>query len=301
MARSFARLHVGAFALIAALLGSTACATNPSSDDGQTTTSNGNDTVTDVSTNTDESDVTTGDDSLTDTDDPSTSFYAGPTDVISVDECDPFAQDCPDGEKCVPKADEGPWWEINACVPVLGDGGVGDPCSYGGPLEGTDDCDADTLCWNPHGDDGVAVGTCVPFCSGTADDPICEVEGTACMISNQGSINLCLQHCHPLEDGCPVGEACAWVRNDFYCHVPLAPGMQGDTCEHEPVDCNPGVQCVPAEALSGCEGTGCCTSYCDITADPGPCVELGLVCVGMFENAQPPPGYEDVGLCLTPP
>ena len=300
LAPSSVRPHIGAFALVAALLGSAACASNPSGD-GQTTTTNTttSDTTTDVSTSTDDTEVTTGDDTITDTQNTSGSFYAGPDiDFININECDPWVQDCPEGEKCVPKADSGPWWDANACVSILGDGGVGDPCTYGGPVDATDDCGPESVCWNSQGG-GDGAGTCMPYCTGTPDDPICELEGTACMISNEGSINLCLQTCNPLDvDACPAGEACAWVRSGFFCNVPLAPGMQGDSCEYEPMDCSSGLQCLDAEVIPGCASEKCCTSMCDVTAQPDPCVDVGLECVVFFDEA--PPGLEDVGVCIAP-
>src|SRR5690606_4445407 len=63
-------------------------------------------------------------------------------------ECDPFMQDCPDGEKCVPYGSTGGNWDANKCVAVTGSGAAGDPCTYGGTSEATDDCDDNTHCWD---------------------------------------------------------------------------------------------------------------------------------------------------------
>src|SRR5262245_45731356 len=54
------------------------------------------------------------------------------TDVSAVAECDPFAQDCPEGEKCVAYGSTGGELDANKCVPITGSGMPGDPCIYGG-------------------------------------------------------------------------------------------------------------------------------------------------------------------------
>ena len=41
-------------------------------------------------------------------------------------ECDNWAQDCPDGEKCVPVLGSG---DLTQCVPVTGDGTIGEACT----------------------------------------------------------------------------------------------------------------------------------------------------------------------------
>src|SRR5690242_2592745 len=138
------------------------------------------------------------------------------SDFGAVSECDPFAQDCPDGEKCVPYGSTGGNWDANKCVPVTGSGAAGDPCTYGGTVEATDDCDANTHCWDVMDVDGMAVGVCTPFCTGTADDPICPPD-TSCLIANDGSINLCVSTCDPLLQDCGSGLACFWANNGFNC------------------------------------------------------------------------------------
>src|SRR5262245_54015313 len=72
-------------------------------------------------------------------------FFNSGLDVLS--ECDPFAMDCPDAEKCVPFSSTGTNWDANHCVPVTGTSAAGEPCTYGGVVEATDDCDANTICW----------------------------------------------------------------------------------------------------------------------------------------------------------
>jgi hypothetical protein len=108
-------------------------------------------------------------------------FFIESTDTPGC-ECDPFAQDCPEGEKCVPYASTGETFNANKCVPVTGTAEPGDACTHDGDVVATDDCDAQSVCWN---------GTCAPFCDGTADDPVCS-EGSWCLIGYEGSVNLCL-------------------------------------------------------------------------------------------------------------
>jgi hypothetical protein len=57
-------------------------------------------------------------------------------------ECDPFAQDCPEGEKCVAYASSGGSLDANKCVLINGDAMPGESCMYGGVVEASDDCNA---------------------------------------------------------------------------------------------------------------------------------------------------------------
>jgi Mg-chelatase subunit ChlD len=109
------------------------------------------------------------------------------SDFGAVAECDPFAQDCPEGEKCVAYASTGGQLDANKCVVVTGSGIAGDPCNYGGVVEASDDCNEVSYCW----DVVETMGSCTQFCDGTADDPQCP-EGLECLIAYEGSINLCV-------------------------------------------------------------------------------------------------------------
>ncbi len=110
------------------------------------------------------------------------------SDIAQGSICDPFAQDCPEGEKCVAYASTGGQLDSNKCVPVGGEQQAGEPCIYGGVVEATDDCDALANCWDV---DAQLQGTCAAFCMGTADSPSCP-PGTSCLIAFDGSVNLCL-------------------------------------------------------------------------------------------------------------
>ncbi|PRP92800.1 hypothetical protein ENSA5_47130 [Enhygromyxa salina] len=213
--------------------------------------------------------------------------------------CDSFAQDCPDGQKCVPYSSEGgPGWDAHKCVPVLGANAAGEACVYGGLVDSTDDCDADTFCWNTMDIDGELVGVCTPFCLGEPDAPICP-EGSSCTISGQGVVNLCLESCHPLLQGCLAESSCVWGGTDFWCVT----GSGNDAGSGEECalvnDCAVGLDCVDSSVIPGCQGVGCCADYCDIT-EPDTCEQAipGTQCTAFFAMDAAPEGYEDVGLCV---
>lgn len=217
-------------------------------------------------------------------------------DFGAVSECDPFMQDCPDGEKCVPYGSTGGNWDANKCVAVTGDGAPGDTCTYGGVVEATDDCDETSHCWDVMDVDGMNVGVCTAFCSGTADAPQCE-PGTSCLIANEGSITLCIQNCDPLLQDCGAGLACFWAVQDFQCIFTTQDIPTGEPCGFIN-DCAAGNICLDAANLPACNGSACCGNFCDL-ADPT-CPTPGTECTAFFEEGMAPPGYEEVGVCLIP-
>jgi hypothetical protein len=215
-------------------------------------------------------------------------------DIPAAATCDPFMQDCPDGEKCVAYGSTGGNWDSNKCVPVLGDGQVGDPCTYAGTVDSTDDCGADSWCWNVNMD---GVGTCTAFCTGSPDDPICE-PGFGCSIANNGSINICLQSCDPLLQDCEGENVCYYdFSGNFVCAFAADMIPTGEPCGFIN-DCAPGNVCLDATAFPACNGASCCGAYCDI-ADPM-CALMGTECTPFFEEGTAPPGYENVGVCIIP-
>ena len=223
--------------------------------------------------------------------------FVPPDDFGSVSECDPFAQDCPEGEKCVPYAnDGGNVWNANKCVPVSGDGAVGDTCTWGGIIEATDDCGADSICWDVMDVDGQLLGVCTEYCGGTADAPICPPT-TSCIIINEGSINVCITNCDPLLQDCGAGLACFWANTAFSCIFTAGEIPTGEPCGFIN-DCAAGNLCADATTLPTCAGAACCTPFCDLT-DPL-CSTMGTECVSFFEEGMAPPGYEDVGVCVLP-
>lgn len=213
--------------------------------------------------------------------------------------CDPFAQNCPDGEKCVPYAPTGGTWDANKCVPILGDGATGEPCTSAGVAEATDDCDASGVCWNVTEIDGELVGMCQPFCTGTADDASCP-DGWHCELYGDGSRTICELACDPLTQECPAGRGCYWSADNFSCINNGDDIAVGEPCGYVN-DCAPGLICVAPEALPSCAGASCCTSYCDLALGDASCDVLpGTVCVQFYEDGTAPVGLENVGTCTVP-
>jgi hypothetical protein len=221
-------------------------------------------------------------------------FVPDDGDIAGASSCDPWTQDCPDGEKCVAYASGGGSWDANKCVPINGSGQAGDPCMYTGAVESTDDCGADTWCWDVSAE---GVGTCTKFCDGTPDSPACNM-GFSCSIANSGSINLCLQGCNPLLQDCPVGgTSCFWDGGNFVCANATQDIPAGEPCGFIN-DCVGGTICLAPEAFPNCNGASCCGEFCDLGG--GQCSINGTECTAFFEEGTAPPGYEDVGVCAVP-
>ena len=220
---------------------------------------------------------------------------------FGVSECDPFAQDCPEGEKCVPYASTAEEYNANKCVAVLGDTPAGGECTYGGSIEATDDCDQLSHCM-PESNFGPS--TCTAFCTGTADDPIC-APGFDCLIAYEGSVNLCLPSCDPLLQDCGAGELC--TASDGFAFVCVPPEREaratGESC-FGAFECLEGL-CLAAEFLPGCElgedeeALGCCTDFCELDNPDLGCAEE-LECVPLYEEGAEPPGLASLGICAPP-
>jgi hypothetical protein len=225
-------------------------------------------------------------------------------------ECDLFAQDCPDGEKCMPWANDGGGaWNATRCSPVDDNPGqAGDECSVeGSGTSGIDSCDLGVMCWDV--DQETNMGTCVAMCTGDTANPICEDPDTTCSIANDGAIVLCLPVCDPILQDCAEGQACYPVAEDWVCGPDASgdTGVYGDPCEFINV-CDPGYICLdPSTVPAGeaCEGAGgCCTAVCDLTDPMGDAqcegAAGGQTCEPWYTEGNAPPGYEDVGACVLP-
>jgi hypothetical protein len=219
-------------------------------------------------------------------------------------ECDVWAQDCPDGEKCMPWAnDGGSAWNATKCSPVDPNPmQPGDACTVeGSGVSGVDNCDVASMCWDvdPETNEGV----CVAFCTGSEQNPECADPATTCIIANDGVLILCLPGCDPLLQDCPDGEGCYPVNEGMACAPDASgpdAGVAGDPCEYINV-CDPGLACINAEYVPGCAGAvGCCAPFCDTDA-PNCDAGAGEECVPWWEEGQAPPGYENVGVCSLPP
>lgn len=215
--------------------------------------------------------------------------------------CDPFAQDCPDGQKCAAFSDDGTAWNANKCVAITGDGAPGEPCTVeGGPFTGVDDCAEGVMCWNV---DANNKGTCVAQCLGLEDSPKCP-DDIQCLIANQGVLNLCLPPCDPLVQDCKANEVCVPSVNDFVCLLDDsgAEGQAHDPCEFANA-CDPGLVCLDAAAASSaCDQQfgGCCEPFC--TFPDGACPAADQTCLQWFDPEALPKDDPKlaIGVCVIP-
>jgi hypothetical protein len=288
--------------LVSALLSAVACGPRgpgPAADadsDGETSTTDASETST-TSSSTPEP---TTEDTTSDDSSEATLTFVVAREFIEGNPCDPFSQDCPEGEKCVAHASSGEYWNGNTCVPVTGSQAAGEPCSYAGVDEAFDDCDANSACWNVQEIDGEWSGVCRPFCMGTADDPECTL--STCLIGYESSVSLCVPACDPLIQDCAEGLGCFWSFSAFDCVATSVDIPIGEPCEYVN-DCAPGLFCVAADFLPSCAGTRCCSPFCDLNLGDADCAVFpGTSCVVFFDEGQGPmlPGYEHLGVCVVP-
>ena len=221
--------------------------------------------------------------------------FIAPTDGMYGSTCDPFLQDCPERQKCVPVQSVGDTWDANRCVDVIGDASVGEPCQYGGAVAGWDTCDENSWCWNVEWVDGEGWGHCAELCGGNANNPLCPA-GSSCSISCAGTINICIPNCDPLLQDCD-GLGCFWAGTSFECIFATQDIPTGEPCGYIN-DCAPGNLCTNADVLPGCEGASCCAAFCDLDAPD--CAIEGTECMPFFTEGEAPPGQENVGVCQVP-
>lgn len=215
-------------------------------------------------------------------------------------DCDIYAQDCPDGEKCVAWV-KGVWSGTHCAAVDPNPKAVGEPCTVQKRGIKLDDCEEGAICWNVPVDS--MIGVCVAQCTGTADAPMCP-PGDACVGTSNLSLKLCLPSCDPLQQDCPsMGEACYPANGTFVCATDASGdgGAQGDPCAFINV-CDAGLACVN---LLGCDA--CCSAFCQLDAayttedPPSPkCPDPAMGCVAWYKPGEAPPGRENVGVCLVP-
>jgi hypothetical protein len=225
----------------------------------------------------------------------STSTTSGfvPEDVAAQNSCDPWANDCPEGEKCAAWNSGSGTWDANKCVPINGDGQEGDACTYDGAQLGTDTCDIGHMCYYT---DTEGQGSCIPLCTGTPDNGMCPT-GYNCSISNTGSLLLCVYSCDPILQDCAIEDTgCFWDGAFFNCD-PAGELLTNDPCGYIN-DCSAGHLCADAESLPSCNGSACCASFCDLS-NPS-CSVTGTECVAFFEEGTAPPGLGETGVCVLP-
>jgi len=204
-------------------------------------------------------------------------------------ECDQFGQDCRDGAKCVPWAnDGGDAWNASKCVEVeRAPAAVGEPCVVvDSPVSGLDDCDFGAICFDV--DPLTLEGVCVAMCTGSENAPQCP-EGLACTLAFDEQLNVCLPTCDPLAPSCAADEVCANTADDanggeFLCHPmpPFEPQPYGAPCLDLQL-CDAGLMCVGAELVPGCVDEDCCSLLGDLAAPPV-CPDPMQECLPVFED-----------------
>jgi hypothetical protein len=218
------------------------------------------------------------------------------------DECNPWAQDCPEGQKCAAIiSGGGSSWDTARCVDVTGTDKPGDPCTMEDVASGVDSCIKGAMCWDVNAE---GVGYCVAQCTGDPETPICD-DKSSCTIYNDGVVLLCFPICDPLLQDCPgSGNAC-YPINDYFACSPDVSGEEGqanDPCEFINL-CDPGLMCAdPALVGLGCpEGSmSCCTPFCKFP--DGACPNLDQQCLQYFDPMTLPSNdpWLDIGVCGVP-
>ncbi|MCH9688883.1 MAG: hypothetical protein K0V04_46045 [Deltaproteobacteria bacterium] len=221
-------------------------------------------------------------------------------------ECDPYAQNCPKGEKCLPWANDGGGaWNATTCSPIVEQPHqLGEECmAIGFASAGADTCDLGLMCWGV--DLMTNLGTCVAMCGGSAAAPVCEPEGTACSITNSGSVVLCLPMCSPLDQDCGANQGCYPIGGSWVCapDASNAGGGYQEVCAFINV-CDPGLVCIDAASTPNCAGDACCTELCEVDNPAGASqcqgAADGQFCAPWYGAGAAPSGFEDVGLCTLP-
>ena len=226
-------------------------------------------------------------------------------------ECILWEQDCPDPtQKCMPwsLADDRVPDTTKCCPEVPMPKQVGSDCTiqdYDGSC--LDDCERGSVC--VQDDPETLSGVCGALCD-VQDPAPCPPDQTCKPffenVPGAPVVPICMDQCDPLLQDC--------IRPGWSCipDSPTASGMSGFLCAPPPPgqrvpmfgacalanDCEPGLVCVPADLVPGCNFLFCCTSYCDQTGpDPCPGHDPSLACV---DWQAPNPKWDHVGVCVIP-
>jgi hypothetical protein len=207
-------------------------------------------------------------------------------------ECDLVAQDCPEGEKCMPWAnDGGVMWNASRCSPLDPDPDApNDPCTVeGSGVSGIDSCGLGAMCFEV--DPKTNIGVCRSFCLPGVEP--CAAED-ACVTYVPGIVEVCVPACDPLAPDCPQPGSCVPEHQGFVC-VPGIGADPGASCTGAH-DCASGSMCVSGDLLPSCASLGCCSEACDL-AGPDNCP--GTTTCTPWDADAPPP-WDDVGVCVLP-
>ncbi len=216
-------------------------------------------------------------------------------------ECNPWQQDCPEGQKCALWAsDGGNQWNDVRCVPVTGDAQPDEPCTVQeSAFSGLDDCQEGAFCWKV---DAELHGVCVALCNVLEGEPVCADEQHTCTLSSD-IFNFCEPSCDPLAQDCPGADLCLPGDDGFLCILDASgdAGAAFDPCEFANV-CDPGLICADAAAATECDprALGCCTPMCALDDPDFVCPGVGQSCVPLYEGDRMPPQFANIGYCTVP-
>ena len=215
-------------------------------------------------------------------------------------ECDLWTQNCPEGQKCMPWANDGGVdWNATKCTDVMPNAGKpGYECTVEGVgVSGVDSCEKGAMCFHVSPDTGK--GICFPMCMGTPDAPTCP-KGTNCVLTEV--LILCLPGCDPLAQDCVDTDSCIpYGDDDFACVLDASGdmGKQNDPCMSADA-CDPGLFCADPALATECDpqAAGCCLPFCDLSMPE--CTNMGAKCLAWYEPGMEPPGLKNVGICGLP-
>lgn len=218
------------------------------------------------------------------------------------DECAPWKQDCPEGEKCAPYITTPgvPCIDNAKCMPVIGDRQLDELCEREGD---NDDCAVGLFCATALGGTP-GIGVCVALCDLNDLDTCADFghPGGSCICSGNCYDPFCQDSCDPLGTDCPDGRACYISRPACYeglaCDIPVHgadDGYDGDPCNISR-QCRPGLTCTDANELADCDAERCCTPLCDCkAADPPECTSPEEACTCLWDSENPP--FDRLGVC----
>lgn len=201
--------------------------------------------------------------------------------------CDPFAQDCPDGQRCHMVFDNG-WGE--RCIPMPAEPtGLDEVCAQAiGGVRGNDSCAPRTLCafW------GLPRSTpqerrCRALCQRNDE---CGPDEACLLLGGDTRTGGCVPKCDPVANDCQEGTRCIVLRataegeSATLCALP-GDGAIGDACRVDG-DCAEGT-CQAGSAV----GESRCRAFCRGDGDCGD----GMSCFPIIPQAGLP---ADTGLCL---
>jgi len=204
--------------------------------------------------------------------------------------CDPFTQDCPEGEGC--------YFDGTGFVCAID--ASGNQGGLGGVCEFINACDPGLSC-TEHAITGCEGDRCcTSFCDRSAADPNAGCDEASVCTALVGDVGVCIGPvaCDPLTPQCEEGEGCYYYDfvETYVCVLDASGegGQAGTPCEFLNA-CDPGLMC--ATDVLGCAGDHCCTSYCNLD-DGGTACGEGETCQPVVSDIEHPDGFGPVGVCV---